>query len=130
MTLDEFFDGWVASRLIFDAIIEAVGALDTAPAGPLADGEPVVEVRVTKSQVAFGRRDAFAWAWIPDRYLRGEHAPLVLSISLPERDTSPRWKQVVEPSPGRFMHHLELWSPEDVDAEVRGWLHAAWEAAE
>jgi hypothetical protein len=35
----------------------------------------------------------------------------------------------VEVRPGRFMHHLELWSADDLDDEVEGWLRAAWEAA-
>ncbi len=85
-----------------------------------------VEVRATKSQVAFraGRR-AFAWAWTPDRYLRGETAPLVLTVGLRRRDPSPRWKEVVEPRPGRFTHHLELRSADQLDDEVRAWIAEA-----
>jgi hypothetical protein len=45
------------------------------------------------------------------------------------RDPSPRWKQVVEPARGRFMHHLELTSAADIDHEVQSWLQAAWEMA-
>ncbi len=88
-----------------------------------------VEVRVTRSQVAFRRDRAFAWTWVPDRYLRGHHAPLVLTLSFPARDASPRWKPMVAPSPMRFTHHLELRSPAEVDDEVRGWLREAWGAA-
>ena len=87
------------------------------------------ETRVTTSQIAFRRRVAFAWAWIPEKHLRRRAAPLVLSVALRRRDSSPRWKQVVEPRPGRFMHHLELTSPGDVDDEVRRWLAEAWEDA-
>jgi hypothetical protein len=79
--------------------------------------------------VAFYRRKAFAWAWMPDRYLHGKHASLVLTLSFRYRDSSPRWKEIVEPKPGRFTHHLELYSSADIDGEVRGWLRAAWEAA-
>ena len=117
MTLDEFFSGYEESRPIFDALREAIEAL-----GP-------VEVRVTKSQVAFWRAKAFAWAWVPDRYLRGRHAPLVLTLPFTERDASPRWKQIVEPAPGRFTHHLELCAASEIDDEVRCWLRKAWEAA-
>lgn len=122
MHLDEFFAGYDESRRVFDALRAAIEALETEASG-------VVEVRVTKSQVAFRRRKAFAWAWVPDRYLGGGHAPLVLTLSFAERDGSPRWKQIVEPAPGRFTHHLELWSEREIDDEVRGWLQAAWEAA-
>jgi len=117
MTLDEYFVGRDESRRIFDALHSAVDEVGS------------VELRVTKSQVAFRRRTGFAWAWIPQMYLAGRVAPLVLSVSLRRRDDSPRWKEVVEPYPGRFMHHLELRDPGEIDAEVRGWLAEAGESA-
>jgi hypothetical protein len=117
LALDEFFASYGESRPIFDALRDVVEAI-----GP-------VELHVSKSQIAFRHRVAFAWAWIPGRYLRGHHAPLVLSVSLPYRHESPRWKEVVEPSPGRFMHHLELQLPADVDEEVCSWLTEAWAGA-
>ena len=84
----------------------------------------------SKSQVAFRRKRAFAWAWIPAQYLkRTGLAPLVLTLSLPYRDPSARWKEVVEPSPGKFIHHLELWDLGDADAEVEAWMRKAWELA-
>lgn len=112
--LNEFFAGYDGSRSLFDALRAAVETI-----GP-------VQLRVGKSQIAFRRRVAFAWAWIPDRYLHGHHAPLVLSVSLPYRHDSPRWKEIVEPRPGRFMHHLELWSSGDINDDVRSWLAEAW----
>ena len=117
VTLDDFFAGQPDSRRIFDALHSAVDALGLA------------QIRVTKSQVAFRRRRAFAWAWMPGMYLRGKHAPLVLTLSRRRRDSSPRWKEIVEPAPGRFTHHLELHSAADIDDEVRAWLHEAWAAA-
>jgi len=117
MTLDEYFDGRDGSQRVFNAVQAAIDEL-----GP-------TELRVTKSQVAFRRRVGFAWAWIPEMYLTGEVAPLVLSVSLRRRDDSERWKEVVEPYQGRFMHHLELRDPGEVDAQVRGWLAEAWESA-
>ncbi len=113
MTLDEFFEGYPESRTLFDALcamIEAQGA---------------VTLRVSKSQIAFRRRKAFAWAWIPGRYLHGHSAPLVLSLALPARDPSPRWKEVVEPARGQFMHHLELHRAADLDTEAAAWIGAA-----
>jgi Domain of unknown function (DUF5655) len=59
----------------------------------------------------------------------GWHAPLVLTLSLRRRDLSPRWREIVEPAPGRFTHHLELRSTADIDDEVRSWLQEAWAAA-
>jgi len=117
MTLDKYFAGHQDSRLIFNELHRAVMALSPVSLG------------VSKSQVAFRRRRAFAWTWIPAKYLRGQCAPLVLTLSFPARDPSPRWKQVVEAAPGSFTHHLELRSPADIDDQVRAWLRAAWEAA-
>lgn len=117
MTLDEYFEGKGEARKLFEKLRERIEALGT------------VEIRVTKSQVAFRRRKAFAWAWIPGKYLHGRGAPLVLTLSLPQRDPSPRWKEIVEPVPGRFTHHLELWSAGDIDDEVRAWLQEAWTKA-
>ena len=84
---------------------------------------PDVTVRVSRSQVAFRRRRGFAYLWRPDQYLRGTHAPVVLSIALDDRLTSPRFKEVVHPGP--WMHHLEVHEAADVDAEVEGWLRRA-----
>jgi hypothetical protein len=112
--VERFFRGRDDSRRIFDAVRAAVMAFGPA------------EIRVTKSQVAFRRGRAFAWVWIPGRYLRGRHAPLVLTVSLPRRSRSRRWKEIVEPVRGRFTHHMELRSSADVDDEVRGFLRKAW----
>jgi hypothetical protein len=66
---------------------------------------------------------------MPEQYLHRSAAPLVLTVGLRRRDPSPRWKQVVEPAPGRFTHHLVLYATADLDDEVRGWLREAWEEA-
>ena len=117
MTLDDFFTGHPESREIFAALSAAIAALGPA------------NLRVTKSQVAFRRARTFAWAWMPGLYLHGKTAPLVLSVALRRRDASPRWKEIVEPAPGRFMHHLALYSPAEIDGDVLRWLQEAWEQA-
>lgn len=116
MTLNGFFAGHAQSRYLFEAVRQAIERI-----GPMS-------LRVTRSQVAFRRRVAFALVWMPAMYLKTE-VPLVLTISLHRRDASPRWKQVVEPATGRFTHHLELHAAADIDDEVRGWLQEAWEQA-
>jgi len=102
MTLTEFFKGYKESRPLFDVVLSVIESI-----GPAA-------LRVTKSQIAFRRRKAFAWVWIPGKHLRGKIAPLVLSLSFCKRDPSPRWKEIVETAPGRFMHHMELYSVNDI----------------
>ncbi len=118
MTIDEFFSDQEPSRQLFEAVRSAIEILGPA------------ELRVMKSGISFRRRKPFASVWMPEKYLRRKAAPLVLTIYLRHRDASPRWKQVVEPYPGRFTHHLELYSIEDIDAEVQGWLQEAWTDAE
>lgn len=117
MTLDEYFSGKVEARQLFDSLHRVIETFDG------------VDMRVTKSQVAFYRRKAFAWAWMPGQYVQGKVAPLVLTISLSYRDASRRWKEVVEPHPGRYTHHLELYSTGDIDDQVREWVWIAWTEA-
>ena len=113
----EFFEEAEGAREIFDAIHAAVLNFGAA------------ELRIDKGQVSFRRRIAFAWVWVPGRYLKGNRRPLVLTLGLRRRDPSPRWKQVVEPYPGRFVHHMEMTTPADVDGEVRALLAEAWSLA-
>lgn len=112
-TIDAFFAGRQDSKVIFDALC---GAIDSI--GPS-------ELRVSKSQIAFADGRIFARVWTPDQYLGSGHAPIVLTLGFRYRDPSARWKQIVEPAPGRFTHHLELCSPDDVDDQVRAWLAEA-----
>ncbi len=53
----------------------------------------------------------------------------MLSIALPRRIESARFKEVVNPSPGVWMHHLELHAADDLDLEVLDWLREAREGA-
>jgi len=99
VTVDQFFAGHDESRRLFDRVREAVASIGPA------------QVRVTQSQIAFRQGRGFASVWMPGR------------------DHSPRWKQIVEPAPGRITHHLELRAESEVDAEVRAWLVEAWETA-
>jgi len=115
--VDEFFAGRDRARQIYErvaAVIMQIGPATT---------------RVSKSQIAFRRKTGFASVWTPDRYLSNTDVPLVLTVLLRRRDTSGRWKEVVEPGDGRFTHHMELREPEDVDQQVAGWLEEAWKLA-
>jgi hypothetical protein len=116
--LEQYFSGQdPVARSLFDAVAAAVRSIGEA------------EVRVTTSQIAFRRARSFAWTWLPGQYLSGAVAPLVLTVDLHRFDTSPRWKEVAEPTLNHFMHHLELHSPDDLDAGVLDCLREAWTAA-
>jgi len=103
------------------SVVERVGELLASLSG--------VEVRASRSQVAFRRRRGFAYVWLPGRYLARPDAEVVLSIALRRRLESHRFKEVVEPSPGQWMHHLEISAAADLDAEVAEWLRSAAESA-
>lgn len=111
------FEGREASIRLCDAVREAILA-----AGP-------VDVRATTSEVAFRRRSGEAFAWVPHMYRRKGGLPLTLTIGLSRRDESPRWARVVERTPGRFEHDLDLYADADIDDEVRAVLREAWEQA-
>jgi hypothetical protein len=112
----DLFDGFPAGLAIHDRVASAVDAL----------GE--VTSRTSRSQVAFRHGRGFAYVWRPGQYVRSD-VPAVLSIALPREVASPRFKEVVHPSPQVWMHHLELHDVSEVDDEVRAWLREAWEHA-
>lgn len=115
-TPDSFFRGFPDGLAIFDAVKAAVESVG------------VVDVRVTKSQIAFRRRKGFAYVWRPGHYVHSD-VPAVLSIALPREVSSDRFKEVAHPSSTVWMHHLELTTVAQVDDEVRGWLAEAYENA-
>jgi hypothetical protein len=90
-------------------------------------GVPGVEVRTSRSQVAFRRRRGFAYLWLPGRYLARPGADVVLSIVLDRRDRSARWKEVAHPAPTHWMHHLEARDAAAIDEQVARWLREACE---
>lgn len=105
-----FFSDRPEARRLFRAVLAAA---------------PPCTLRVTRSQIVLQAERAFAWVWCPDRWLKGPVAPLVLTLALPRRVASPRWKEVSHPARARWMHHLELYSVDDVDAFVRARLRDA-----
>jgi hypothetical protein len=117
MEPEDFFAGHPQARAVFDKVRSILEEL-----GP-------VEVRTSKSQVAFRRKRGFAYLWMPGQYLRNPAAQVVLSIALGRHDPSPRFKEVVHPAPATWMHHLELHDADEIDDEVVGWLREAAERA-
>jgi len=103
------------------AVLDRVRAILEA-AGPL-------EIRTTRSQVAFRRARGFAYLWRPGQYLAGAVAPVVLSVALGRHDPSPRFKEVAHPSSRHWMHHLEIRAVGEVDDEVVAWLIEAADRA-
>ena len=115
-TVERFFDGAPDAQELYRAAERMAAEL-----GPH-------EIRVSKSQISFRRRRGYAYLWRPGVYVKST-VPLVLSLALPRNLDSPRFKQVVHPAPGIWMHHLELTESTQLDAEVRRWMLEAYDAA-
>lgn len=116
-TVAGFFAEAPLGRQVYDAVAGLVDEL-----GPAT-------VRVTKSQVAFRHRKPFCWLWLPGAYLARPGAEVVVSVALAREDTDPRWKETVQVTPHRWMHHLEVHDVGDLDAQLRGWLAEAYDLA-
>ncbi len=110
---DEFFAGHPLALAVFARVRTVLER-----SGP-------VEIRTSKSQVAFRRARGFAYLWLPGRYLARPAADVVLSFALGRHDPSSRFKEVVHPSPNHWMHHLEITDERDIDEEVVAWLDEA-----
>lgn len=114
-TVREFFEGYPAPKVLFKQVRAAIEKL-----GP-------VELVATKSQLSFRARTRFAWAWLPQQYLkRVDPDELVVTFDLPRRIRSRRIKEAVETRPGRWTHHVELHQKKDFDPEVKQWLAEAY----
>ena len=113
---EQLFDGHPDGLAICRRVQEVLSALGD------------VSVVVSKSQVSFRRRKAFAFVWRPGQYV-SSGVPAVLSISLPREIGSDRFKEIAHPAPTVWMHHLELRDVSEVDDQVRGWLVNAYENA-
>lgn len=115
-TPEDLFRGSPQGLGIFRVIQETVSALGDT------------RVRVTRSQIAFGRRRGFAYVWRPGQYVNSD-VPAVLSIALPREVRSERFKEVVHPSANVWMHHIELQDSADVDDQIVEWLTEAYSSA-
>lgn len=74
------------------------------------------EVRITRSQLAFRRRRGFAYVRLLGPFLDSD--VVAVSVALERRLDSARFKQVVQPRPHLWMHHLEVHDLTDLDDEV------------
>jgi hypothetical protein len=102
MTAEQFFERFPHSLALYTSVEKALKAL-----GPY-------RMRVSKSQIAFLADKPFAYVWIPERYQRGNTAPLVLSLPLSFRDETVLWKEVHQVRKSTYMRHKELWTAEDL----------------
>lgn len=115
-TLEQLFASRPAALSLFHAIHRYFGSL-----GP-------VTMEVMKTQVSFGAKTKFAWVWLPQIWIKKQpEDSIVLAFALRRRIADVRVKQVAEPRPGRFMHHVVIRREADLDDEVMGWLREAYD---
>ena len=114
-----FFDGKPLELALYEALFLRL------------DAEfPEASVRVQKSQISFYGRHLFAAVSLPrSRKSFPEHSILV-TLGLPYKLESPRAAVTVEPYPGRRANHVPLWSEEQIDSELLGWLGDAYAFSE
>lgn len=88
---------------------------------------PDVEIKAAKTQITFKARYGFAFVSLPRR--KRDRGGVMVSFGLPERVESPRIWQVSEPYPNRWTHHAVVTCREEIDEELKGWIHAAYSFA-
>ena len=73
-----------------------------------------VKIKVTKTQVSFASKRQFAWVWLPKEWdKRRPPNSIVLSFSMGRHVYNSQITQVVEPYPGRYMHHVIIQKKSD-----------------
>lgn len=83
---------------------------------------PSARFQVKKTQISLENRYVFGAVSLP----RKKSQPgLLLTLGLPMHVDSPRISQQVEATPGRWTHHITMFSPNDLDDDLLRWLDAA-----
>jgi hypothetical protein len=98
-------------RAVFDAVLAAVR------------GHGPVTVLPEKTRIAFQVRMSFAQVTPRREWVDGH---VVLARRLEHR----RFRKIETISPRNHVHHFRLFTPADVDAEVRKWLEEAYAVGE
>lgn len=88
---------------------------------------PDAVIRTAKAQITFKARYGFAFVSLPRR--KCDQGGIVVTFGLPEKVESPRIWQVAEPYPNRWTHHVIVMSEDDIDDELKEWIHAAYSFA-
>ncbi|HSP47885.1 MAG TPA: DUF5655 domain-containing protein [Clostridiaceae bacterium] len=115
-TVEGFFEGRPEALMYFEALREEIEAL-----GP-------VKLEVMKTQVSFAAERKFAWVWLPQMWTRKRpETSITLTFCLDREVRHPKIVEAVEPSPGKWTHHILINRIEDLDDEVRDWLKEAYD---
>jgi len=110
-----FFQHQDAAKMLFDGI--AIRLLERFPESSF---------KIQKSQIALVSTKTYAALWLPIHPIKDHpEAKLILSFGLDEKLEDPRIREVNEPYPKRYMHHILLSQAEDLDETLLTWLEKA-----
>ena len=93
----------------------------------LLEAHPEVEIRVSKTQIAFRNRFIFAVVSFLRPAAGCPRAHLTVSFGLGYRKAEARIAAAVEAAPNRWTHHVCLTRPEEVDGTLMGWMEEAYQ---
>ncbi len=84
--------------------------------------------KVTKTQVSFGTSTNFAYVWLPQMWVKKRpETSVTLAFDLGKRVRDRRIAEAALARPGRWVHHVVIEKPSDVDGKVKKWLREAYE---
>lgn len=87
---------------------------------------PETAFKIQKSQIACVSVKTYAALWFPIHPIKDHpDTKLILSFGLDEKIEDPRIREVNEPYPHRYMHHILLSSADELDATILDWLEKA-----
>ena|SRR5688572_21706165 len=82
-----------------------------------------IKMAVAKTQVSFGTKRKFAWVWLPQMWIKKQpENSIVLTFALDRQVRDKRIKEIVEPTPGKWTHHVVIQDRADFDDKVRSWV--------
>lgn len=114
--IKKFFTEYPETHKLFTLICSYIDSL----------GE--INVEVMKTQISFGTKKKFAWIWLPQTWVKGAPANgVVLTVGLRRRIEHPKVKEIKEPYPGRFTHHIVLLNKSDFNDDIKGILKEAYD---
>ena len=93
----------------------------------VADLVPDVKIKVQKTQISFYNRHLFSCVSFA-RVRKKKDCPdcyIVITFVLSHKAESPRIDIATEPYPNRWMHHVLISDPGEIDDELMGWIEEA-----
>ncbi len=86
-----------------------------------------VSIEIRKTQITFKSKRGFMYVWLPIRRMKNRPVNyLVLSFGLDQRIESSRIAESVETYKNRWMHHLIIEKPEELNDELMRWIQEAY----